>query len=147
MAGDNPYGDGALVDSLRISDAEWYACVQEMDMRSMGVNVPFDRRHMKRQPYRNIARIIVSIYTFDGMRQQFKVRAYDLSPTGLGFLHGAYLYNDTPAELLMQHHIHGMTRIPATIVSCVHVKNRIHRVGAKFAEPIELDGYLMSEAG
>jgi len=147
MAGDNPYGDGDLVDALRISDAQWYACVQEMDLRAMQNRDASDKRQTTRQPYRNIAKIIVSLRSYDGRLQQFKVRAYDLSESGLGFLHGAYIYDNTPAELLMQHHVHGMTRISATLVSCVHVKDRIHRVGAKFAEPIDLAGYLMSEAG
>ncbi|MFK7789463.1 MAG: hypothetical protein AB8C95_08260 [Phycisphaeraceae bacterium] len=118
-----------------------------MDLRSMSDKRSLERRQEKRQPYRNIARIIVSLCTFDGMQQQFKVRAYDLSPSGLGFLHGAFLYSDTPAEILMQHHVYGMTRIPATIVSSVHVKGRIHLCGAKFAESIDLNDYLMSEAG
>ena len=147
MAADSPYGDGELVDALRISDAEWYACVQEMDLRAMqqkGIN---ESRLETRQPYRNIAKIILSIRSYDGRLQQFKVRAYDLSRTGLGFLHGAYVYEGSQVELLMQHHVNGMIRIPASIVSCVHVKKRIHQVGAKFDEPIELDDFLMSEAG
>lgn len=147
MAGDNPYGDGVLVDALRISDAEWNACVQEMDLKAMSAKQPSNRRQTKRYPYRNIARIIVSLHTFDGMQQQFKVRAYDLSTTGVGFLHGAFLYSDTSAEIFMQNHVHGMTRIPATIVSSVHIKGRIHLCGAKFDEEIDLNDYLMSEAG
>lgn len=146
MAGDNPYGDGMLVDALRISDAEWYACVQEMDLRAAQDKSGKSSRAEERKPYRNIARIIVSIQTHGGQVQQFKVRAYDLSRTGLGFLHGAFVYNNSPAEIYMQHHVNGMTRIPATITSCAHVKKRIHRVGAKFNEPIDLNDYLMSEA-
>lgn len=147
MVGDNPYGDGDLVDALRISDAEWYACVKEMDLRAMSKKDVPDNRSEPREPYRNIAKIIVSIRSYGGLLQHFKVRAYDLSQSGLGFLHGAYIYEDTYAELYMQHHVNGMTRVPAKIVSCVHVKNRIHRVGAKFEEPINLEDYLMSEAG
>ena len=147
MLEDNPYGNSVLVDALRISDAEWYACVEEMDQLAMAGKRPVDRRGEPRQPYRNIARIIVSFRSYDGLLQQFKVRAYDLSPIGLGFLHGAYIYNDTPAEIYMQHHVNGMTCINAKIVSCLHVRNRIHRVGAQFEEPIELADYLMSEAG
>lgn len=147
MTVDNPYGDGYLVDALRISDAEWYACVQEMDLRSMqrrGIN---EKRQQPRKPYRNIAKIILSVRSYDGLQQQFKVRAYDLSQTGLGFLHGAYVYEGSHVDLLMQHHINGMTRIPATIINCVHVKKRVHQVGARFDEPIDLEDFLMSEAG
>lgn len=147
MAGNNPYGDVDLVDALRISDAEWYACVQEMDLRAMqqrGVN---DKRLEARQPYRNSAKIILSMRNYDGRLQQFKVRAYDLSRTGLGFLHGAYAYEGAKVDLLMEHHVNGMTRVPATLVSCVHVKKRIHQVGAKFDEPIELEDFLLSNAG
>jgi hypothetical protein len=147
MVGENPYGDGLLVDSLRISDAEWYACVHEMDLRSAQYKKTLEKRSVPRQAYRNIARIIVTIQTFGGQTQQFKARAYDLSEHGIGFLHGAYVYKDTPAEILMQHHVNGMTRIHATIVNCEHVKKRIHRVGAKFEEPINLEDYLMNEAG
>ena len=146
MAGKFPYGEGELIDALRISDAEWYECVQEMDLRAMAESDRENTRSEERQPYRNITKIIVSLRNYDGRMQQFKVRAYDLSPSGLGFLHGAYVYDNTPAELYMQHKTEGMARVPAMIVSCEHVKNRIHRVGAKFKEPIDLSDYLLSDA-
>jgi hypothetical protein len=145
MALENPFNDGELIDALRISDAEWYECVQEMDLRAMAESDRENSRAEERQPYRNITKIIVSIRNYDGRMQQFKVRAYDLSPSGLGFLHGAYIYNDTPAELFMLNKTHGMSRIPAKIVSCIHVKSRIHRVGAQFKEPIDLSDFLLSD--
>lgn len=142
----NPYSDWDLVDALRISDAEWHEVVQEMDLRAMAESDRENSRAEERHPYRNIAKIIVSIRNYDGRMQQFKVRAYDLSPSGLGFLHGAYIYNNTPAELYLVNRTNGMTRIPAKIVSCIHVKKRIHRVGAKFKEPINLSDFILSSA-
>ena len=147
MAGETPFGEGELIDALRISDAEWQECVKEMDRRA---NSDDDGGHPNRaeprQPYRNITKIIVSIRNYDGRQQHFQVRAYDLSPSGLGFLHGAYIYKDTPAELFMEHRTDGIVRVSAVIKSCVHVKKRIHRVGAQFEQPIELGDYLLSDA-
>lgn len=146
MSVDNPYGEGNLIDALRISDAQWNEVVQEMDLRAMAESDHVDKRAEKRLPYRNTSKIIVSFRNYDGRLQQFKVRAYDLSATGLGFLHGAYIYDNTPTELMMQHHVNGMTRISAILVNCVHVKGRVHRVGAKFKTPIDLNDYLLSGA-
>ena len=147
MAGETLFNDGELIDALRISDAEWYECVKEMDRRANAEGERGDEnRADPRQPYRNITKIIVSIRNYDGRQQHFQVRAYDLSASGLGFLHGTYLYKGTPAELFMEHRTEGIVRIPAMIMSCTHVKNRIHRVGAKFEQPIELSDYVLSDA-
>ena len=146
MADDSPFGDGELIDAPRISDAEWSECVKEMDLRAKEDSGCEDKRAEARQPYRNVTKIIISFKNYDGRQQRFQVRAYDLSSSGLGFLHGAYIYGDTPAEIYMQDKSCSLTRISATIVSCVHVKKRIHRVGARFDQPIDLNDFLLSDA-
>ena len=146
MRSENPYSNGELIDALRISDADWLECVEEMDYRASHYEGEVDEnRTLPRHRYRNIARIFVIFRSPDGQPQQFKVRAYNLSEKGLGFLHGAYIYKDTPAEIYMQHHINGMTRISARIVHCELVKKRIHQVGAEFDKPIDLSDYLLTD--
>lgn len=141
-----PFNDMELVDALRISDAEWVECIREMDHRAKNASYDVQRRTEERQSYRNNTRIIVCIRNYDGRKQQFIVRAYDLTSTGLGFLHGSYIYQDTPAEIYLEHKSDGMIRIPATIRCCTHVKKRIHLIGAQFDEPITLSDYLLSAA-
>ena len=142
-----PSGEVTVVDALRLSDAEWYACVSEMDRKSSQSKVEKERRRDERLPYRNSTYVIIVLHNFDGRQQHFRVRTYDLSKTGVSFLHGAYIYEQTHVELWMQHRVTGTTRIHATIRSCVHVKRMIHRVSAEFDEPIDLDDYLLAEAG
>ena len=147
MPVETPFDDGELIDALRISDAEWHECVKEMDRRAISEGErDEEKRAEPRQPYRNVTKIIVSIRNYDGRQQHFQVRAYDLSASGLGFLHGAYIYKDTPAEIYMEHRTDGIVRLSAAIMSCTHIKNRIHRVGAKFDQPIELSNYVLSDA-
>ena len=147
MAIKNHFGDVELIDALRISDAEWHECVKEMDRWAYSEGErDEENRAEPRQPYRNTTKIIVSFRNYDGRQQYFQVRAYDLSASGLGFLHGAYIYSDTPAEIYMEHRTDGIVRLSAKIMVCTHVKKRIHRVGAKFEQPIELGDYVLSDA-
>ena len=139
--------ENILVDSLRLSDAEWYACVSEMDRNASRSNVDKERRTFERLPYRNSPYLYLAIHNPDGRHQHFKVRANNLSQSGIGFLHGSYIYSGTYVELLMQHRDLGSTKIGALVRTCTHVKNTIHRVGAEFEKQINLDDFLLAEAG
>ena len=138
--------DRVLVDTLRLSDAEWYECVSEMDRVAAQSASPSDPQQDERVPYRNSPHIMIEMRTHDGRQQLVKVRPYDLSESGIGFLNGAYMHVGTEIVLHLRHSEIGMTRIEATIRCCSHVKNTIHHVDADFKEPMQINEFLLAEA-
>ena len=136
-----------VYDTLKLTDAEWYACVNEMDRKASRAKVSKDQRRHERLPYRNSLYVVIVLRNHDDRTQRFRVRTYDLSESGIGFLHGGYIHAGTHVELMMQHSLTGLTKIDATIRSCSHVKKTIHRVGAEFDDLIVLDDFLLADAG
>ncbi|MEM9347493.1 MAG: PilZ domain-containing protein [Planctomycetota bacterium] len=136
-----------VVDTLRLSDAEWYECVSEMDRESARNCQDHTRRARERLPYRNLHHVLITVRNYCGRLQYFQSRPYDLSESGIGFLHGAYMHVGTSIELQLMHRVTGMTKVRATVRGCSHIKNKIHCVGAQFDELIELDDYLLAQAG
>ena len=135
-----------VIDTLRLSDADWYECVSEMDRMSAQGRVGHERRSQERLPYRNSPQIMIEMTLYDGRRQYCRVRPYDLSESGIGFLNGAYMHVETEIILHLRHREIGITKIDATIRHCSYVKNKIHLVGAEFNEPIVLDDFLLAES-
>lgn len=136
-----------VYDTLKMSDSDWYACVSEMDRRSSRSTGHHEQRRHERLPYRNSVYVVIAVHNYDDTVQRFKVRTYDLSESGIGFLHGAYIHANTHVELMMEHREIGRIIIDATIRSCSHVKKTIHRVGAEFEKPINLDDFLLAQVG
>ncbi|MEM6260289.1 MAG: PilZ domain-containing protein [Planctomycetota bacterium] len=138
--------ENQVVDTLRLSDSEWYECVSEMDREAARNNSHQSKRAHERLPYRNLLQVLITVRNYCGRLQYFNSRPYDLSENGIGFLHGAYMHVGTHIELQLMHRLTGMTKVRATVRSCAHIKNKIHRVGAEFEEPIEINDYLLAEA-
>ena len=139
--------DRVVIETLRLSDAEWYDCVSEMDRQSAQQSTTSRARQHERVPYRNSPNIMVETRTYDGRQQYIKVRPYDLSECGIGFLNGAYMHVGTELVLHLRHCDLGMTRVHAKIRTCSHVRGTIHLVGAQFDEPIAINDFLLAEAG
>ena len=139
--------DRIVVDTLRMSDAQWYDCVSEMDRKAAHRADPSSQHRDERVPYRNSPHVMIEMRTHDGRQQFLKVRPYDLSRSGLGFLNGMYMHAGTSVVLHLRHCDIGMTRVEAVIRGCSHVQNTVHLVGAEFDEPIEINDFLLASAG
>ena len=136
-----------VIDTLRLSDADWYECVSEMDRVAAQSSDAAKKRRQERLPYRNTPQIMIEMSMYDGRRQYCRVRPYDLSESGIGFLNGAYMHLGTEVILHLRHQAIGITKIHATIRHCSYIKNKIHLVGAAFNESIVLDDFLLAESG
>lgn len=143
----SPKGDVFIVDSLRLSDADWYACVSEMDRTASKSKFSEELRRDERVAYRNSLYVLLVIHNYDSSKQHFKVRTYDLSSTGISFLNGSFIHLGTHVEIWMQHCDTGLTQLHATIRNCTLVKGVIHRIGAEFEDPINVNDFLMAMAG
>ncbi len=135
---------GSAIDSLKLTDAQWLSLVAEVDRESSRHRGnKDDRRQHERMPYRNTTYLVATVRGGDGREQRFLVRTHDISETGLGFLHGNFIYPGSSVELVLKHRTYGQTYHTAVVRRCVHYKRHIHQIGIEFDEPIRLDDYLL----
>lgn len=137
-------GEPQIFDTLKLTDDQWYECVSEMDRAASKSKLNSESLEAERVAYRNLDHIVVSVQGHEGHRLYYKVRPYDISTSGIGFLHGSYIHVGTKIELELKHHELGMTTMRGEVRCCDHVQGRIHLVDASFNESIELDGYLLA---
>ena len=68
----------------------------------------------------------------------FQAKCRNISDTGISFLHGSYVYPDTPCAFILGAPGHPGLRIDVTIVHCRYVEDGVYEVGARFNKPIDL---------
>lgn len=74
------------------------------------------------------------------------VTARDISASGIGFYHVAYVHPDTRVQLVMKGAGTDALSAAGTVVRCQHVNGRVHEVGVLFDDRIEL-GVVVKGAG
>ncbi|MEM9347494.1 MAG: PilZ domain-containing protein [Planctomycetota bacterium] len=136
--------DQFVLDTLRLTDEEWYECVSELDRDAANAIVSHERRSDERVPYRNLSTLLVTIRSVDGRQLNYRARPYDLSRSGIGFLHGTFMHMGLDIDVHLKHRELGMTKLHAHIHCCYHIKDSIHRIGAQFDSPIDVDDYLLA---
>lgn len=91
--------------------------------------------------------MLANMFCSDGRRQLYTIRTFDISASGMGFLHGAYVYPDTRLELLLKHSQDGWKKISGKVVRCDYFRNMVHQIGVLFDEEHNLEDYLLTESG
>lgn len=136
------------IDTLKLSDAEWLECLSEIKhLQATNVARYADQRSHRRQSCELAIMMLANMYCSDGRRQLYTIRTFDISATGMGFLHGAYVYKDTRVQVLLKHAENGWVKVPGKAVRCEYFKNMVHQVGVMFDNEIKLDDYLLAESG
>ncbi|MBX3323682.1 MAG: PilZ domain-containing protein [Phycisphaeraceae bacterium] len=133
--------DKSWTDLLNITDDEIedvFCELEERESHSTGIR----RRTADRAAYREGA-IIVTIHPEDRQqRHRYRVIPTNISETGIGFLHGAFLYPGTHCNVHLTK-INGQTEIVrGTIARCEFVQRKVHEVGVRFTKSIVVDDYL-----
>ena len=138
-------GDEPL-DSLRLTESEWRRLVDEIDRESSRHRNADDGRRHERMPYRNTSQLLATLQHLDGRTQRFLIRPHDLSTSGLGFLHGSFVYTGSRIQVVLVHRSFGAQNIEGTVRRCDLFKRHIHRVGLEFDEEIVLEDFVMAVA-
>ncbi len=88
----------------------------------------------------NLGWVTASMSPADGLDVvAFRVRAINLSRSGMSFLHGAPSRPGDVCEISALDASGMKRRIPARVVRCRLLEGRVHEVGVRFDEPIRLD--------
>jgi hypothetical protein len=134
-----------LQDLLRITPEEATQILVRLDDEAQQSPIP-DRRGARRFSYQHIPRIVVHLQDGRyGLEDYFIMVPRNISETGIGLLHGQFIYPQTSCTI---HHkpLQGkLTGVKGRIVYCRYVLGRVHEVGVQFDEPVDLSTILPVE--
>lgn len=127
-------GTDNLVKTVRLDDAEVEEILNKLDADRAGTDA--DKRGDARYQYR-VKRCVVHLQAQGGGTTAYLVPTRNISATGLGFLHGSFVYPGAKC-LIQLTTMHGTWHnVPATIIRCNYITGRIHEVGVRFLETID----------
>lgn len=128
-------------DLLRMDQATFDVVMREL--RATAVPTADSRRRDQRVAYVLPSSIVAVLNPESpGEREAYQVRPFDLSATGIGVLHGQFVYQATPVLALMKNLAGQVERVPGRVAHSHLVKGRVHALGIKFAERLDLTRFL-----
>ena len=122
---------------VRLSEPELAALRRAMSVHSGREQ----RRHVRHQLPDGFA-LVVRTQPRSGAGQTFSASGRDISASGMGFYHTAYVHPDTPCTILMRTLKNDAVAIRGTAARCRHVSGRIHEVGVLFENEIEVGQFV-----
>ena len=139
-------GEG-FIDTLRLSDPQLLELLESLD--HIGPTPDGDDRPNRRAgsdirlPFRH-SRLHLTIDHPGGGQSPFLVAGRNLTPRGLGFLHGNYLHTGTPGKINLPQTMGGFMGVRCTVIWCRHLRNHIHEIAVRFERPIDLWRHIES---
>jgi len=103
-----------------------------------------ERRRSERHRHRCDAGIVIAFDAGDGPDQEFLVHPRNISESGIGLLHEAYVYPETRCRVLLPATPDEIVEVSGTVVDCRHVHARLHEIGVHFDYPVDLDEISIS---
>lgn len=132
-------GSNKLIDTLRLSDEQWQELSSKLDVEDPCV---IGQRRYERITYRRLAQIAVAIQRPNGEWAMYAVRSRDLSPGGIGFIHGSYIHTGCACRVILKDsHDHAVC-LEGSVKRCELINGNAHHVGVQFEKEIELTDYI-----
>ncbi len=130
---------GGRQNSIGLTRAELDLLHESMDREQSGKGA--QRRESSRIAFHETP-VAIDIVQPGGGQTSICVAARNLSRSGMGFLHSAYLHVGTTIVIFLDHRQTGPQKIRGTVVRCRHVTRHIHDIGIKFDKPINLRDFV-----
>ncbi len=128
------------LDTLRLTLAQQEALLQQLDAEAESRNGS-ERRVYDRIRYRG-APINVLLHQPGGTAVRYEVRPHNISRGGISFLHGTFVYTDTPCDITLRRLTGAWSHIRGRVLRCRLLTGKAHEVAVNFAEPIDLAAFL-----
>jgi len=74
----------------------------------------------------------------------YLVRTRNLSPTGIAFLHGSFVYTGTGCVLALHDAQGKIVGVEGKVVRCQHVRGHVHDIGVRFSRPLDVKQFLLA---
>jgi len=130
---DNP------IETLRISDRDRRKIVDVIEHQSRStIN---DERRGLRVPVVSEG-VVVTVTHADNSYVRYVVMPRNLSTRGFAFVHGRFIYGESPCEVLLPMLDGSRCRLLGKVLNCRHVSGMIHEVSVLFDDPIDLSQFV-----
>lgn len=131
--------DAKILDTLRLTPKDCEKLLATLEQRS-GERKDARRRQDSRIPLPD-AVVLCKLQAVGGSTQ-FAVKCRNVSRRGLGFLHGAYVYTGTVCEVTIITRKRVGFRVTGRVVRCQHIGDKIHEVGVRLDNELDLNELL-----
>lgn len=133
-----------LVRTIRLDDAAIDEIMKKLD--DVVADVERDRRKTTRYTY-NVKGCVIHLQPQGGgPPTSYLVPTRNISNTGMGFLHGSFIYPGSKCvvQLITMHGT--WQNVPAEVVRCVYIVNGVHDIGLKFFQAIDASEFCAEAA-
>jgi hypothetical protein len=131
-------------DILRLKPGEAATILSGIEARTRQVT-DRDRRDSPRVPYLEAPRVAVIVESEQIGKRTYALIPRNISRHGMSLLHGKFVYDGTPCVLGLKALDGQLVPVRGKIVWCRLVTGRIHEIGVRFEEPIDLADFVSQE--
>jgi hypothetical protein len=128
-------------DILRIKPQEAAEILRSIDAGTRDA-VGRERRKWPRVPYRATPRVAVIIENEQQGKRTYALIPRNISRMGLSLLHGKFVYDGTPCVAGLKALDGQLVPVRGKVMWCRLITGRIHEIGIRFEEPIELEDFV-----
>jgi CheY-like chemotaxis protein/HPt (histidine-containing phosphotransfer) domain-containing protein len=128
------------IETLPLSSKERRKVVDQLNWTAKQIMPPAERRAM-RLDYA-AEQMVATITHPNGQQVTYSVVPRNLSQWGVAFLHGRFVYPNSPVVLLMPMRGGTWQQIAGRIVRCRHVSGMMHEVSAQFDVAITVSEFV-----
>lgn len=138
----DPSSDGAPVkaaNTLRLQGMALYQLLEQLDAAAAAGGAP--KRDYRRWSM-NSKDLQVDMQQPGGTVTSLRYVCRDLSGSGVGILHSAFLHVGTRCIVQIPHPTRGLVAVPGSVVRCRLAQGKVHDVGIKFRTPISVREFI-----
>ena len=139
------YDDAKPIETLRLNGNDKRALVEHLN-RSRQRSAGQDERRGLRVEYAETG-VVVAVTHPNGSVTTYSVVPRNLSTHGFGFVHGRFLYIDSPCEVDLPRLDGGKATVTGRIVHCRKLTGITHEISLVFDEPIDLGRFVALDEG
>src|SRR5690606_9802263 len=115
------------IETIRLSERDRRRLVEQMNGNSKSVPSQMDRRSLRVDF--NLAQLAVTITHPNRQVVTYNVMPRNLSRRGIGFIHGQFIYVDSPCDVLLPSRDSTCwVPISGKVVGCRHLSGLLHEV-------------------
>lgn len=130
-------------DLVRVSAREVSKIIRDIEHRAAR-SESAKRRVEPRTDYRGGA-ILAIFHPKTEQQARFRVMPTDLSPSGVGFLHGVFVHPGTICHVLLADVQGKPELVTGVVVHCELASGRVHKVGVRFDQSIDLSRFIAGD--
>lgn len=132
--------------TLRLPKQEIDALRQMLDGGAEGISDAGSiKRHYRRWAMDTCA-VHIRMTHPGGMATALDYTARNISGGGMSILHTSFVHNGTRCLIVMQSKARGRVEIGGSVIRCRHCKGKVHEVGIKFDQTIDVREFLEIES-